>query len=145
MRQDGILAATSIEKVRKAVIDYEIRGDPRLTADRICPPQGNSCWRENSDDPGVVYLAVASPGGPCDADIKDAAALSTRTLYYIEWMSGPNGAHCGDAGPPPPVWWLLSVSRRDLPTTGTLTVRLQVQSDRDHTTVNVAESLLQLT
>lgn len=139
---EGILAATSIEELRKAVVAYEISGNPRLTADRLCPPQENSCWREESGNPAVLYLAVGAPDAPCDSDVKEAAALSARTFYFIEWMSGPNGTHCGDAGPPPPRWWLFAVSRRDLPSTGTLTVRLQVQSDR---TYDVAESQVVLT
>jgi hypothetical protein len=140
-----LLAATSIEVLRQAVVAYEISRNAELTAARICPANQNSCWREESDNPSVLYLAIASPDAPCDSDVKEAAALSARTLYFIEWMSGPNGAQCGDAGPPPRYWWLLSVSRQDLPSAGTLTVRLQVQSDRVHTTSNVAESQVELT
>jgi hypothetical protein len=115
--RDGIIAATSTAEAEAAVVTSG------ATFHQTCP---SPCWRiVQADEPGHVYLAVAILPDGCDHDVKEGAAIAGRMLYFIHWVSAPNGSRCDAAQAAR--WRLLSVSRRDLPNSGTLTVRLQMQ------------------
>lgn len=126
--RDGIVAAESIADLKMKVVSLDLSGRPGLTKDQVCPTEGqyNSCWPRQTEQPGYLYIAVPPGPGGCDNTVKEAAAIGGRTFYLIAWVGGPNGSHC-DAGPPPPTWRLLSVSKRDLPGPGMLRLRLQEQ------------------
>ncbi len=90
-------------------------------------PCSTTCWRlYQADQPGRLYVAVAMWPEGCDHDVRENVAIAGRTLYFIHWVGNPNGTRCGDAEQAGR-WRLISVSRRDLPGPGTLTVRLQLQ------------------
>ncbi len=115
--RDGIFAATSTTALEAAVgaSGYTIKGACR-----------QPCWRVyNADQPGLLYLAVVTTEDRCDTTVKEAAAVSGRTLYFIHWIGDPNGSRCDAALAAR--WRVLSVSLRDLPGPGTLTVRLQLR------------------
>jgi hypothetical protein len=114
----GIEAATSIAALRETIAQhthhadchaYDISGDP--------------CWEKIADAPGRLYVAVTRPNY-CGS-VRETAALSGRTLYFIDWFGRPQGP-CGDAYPQPH-FRLLSFRRSDLPPSGLLTVDLQFQ------------------
>jgi hypothetical protein len=80
------------------------------------------------------------PDGCSDTTIKERAAIAGRTLYFIHWVGARSGKSCLVAEEAR--WRLLSVSRRDLPGPGILTVRLQLQGSRPD--ANAAESQVEL-
>jgi hypothetical protein len=119
----GILAAPSTAELEAAVVAFETSRHPGYRLEQACPPP---CWRlVQADRPGVLYLAVATVADNCDTPIKEGAAIAGRTIYFIHWVGSPSGSRCDAAQSSR--WRLLSVSRRDLPGAGTLTVRLQMQ------------------
>ena len=121
--REGIFAGTSTAGVEAAVLGFETSGHSGYRLDQAC---WAPCWRlVRAEEPGLLYLAVATFSDGCDNTVKEAAAVAGRALYLIHWVSSPNGSRCDAA--PTQRWRLLSVSRRDLPGPGTLTVRLQMQ------------------
>jgi hypothetical protein len=135
----GIRAATSTAELEAAVVAFETSRHPGYKLDQACP---SSCWRHvRPDELGHVYLAVATLPYGCDTTDKEGAAIAGRTLYLIHWTSSPSGSRCDAAQASR--WRLLSVSRRDLPGAGTLTVRLQLQGSNANS--NAAESQVELT
>jgi hypothetical protein len=119
----GILAAPSTADLEAAVVRFESHGRAGYDPTQACAP---TCWRlVPAADPAVLYLALAINVEVCDATVKEGTALAGRTLYFIHWISGPNGSRCDTVVRSR--WRLVSVSRRDLPGPGRLTVRLQLQ------------------
>jgi hypothetical protein len=84
------------------------------------------CWEQIADAPGHLYVAMTYPDY-CGA-VRETAALSARTLYFIDWFGRAQGP-CGDARQRPH-FRLLSFNRSDLPPSGPLTVDLQLQGGR---------------
>jgi hypothetical protein len=80
------------------------------------------------------------PDGCGDTPIKERAAIVRHTLYFIRWIGARSGTRCLAAEDAR--WRLLSVSRRDLPGAGILTVRLQLQGSSPD--ANAAESQVQM-
>jgi hypothetical protein len=115
-----IAAATSIAALRASIAQ---RTHQPCNAFGI---SSDSCWEQILDAPGHLYVAVTLPDY-CGA-VRETAALSGRTLYFIDWFGRPQG-RCGDAYPRPH-FRLLSFNRSDLPPSGSLTVDLQLQGGR---------------
>ncbi len=135
----AILAAPSTAEVEAAVVTFETSGHAGYRLDQACPAP---CWRlVRAEEPGLLYLAVATFIVGCDTTVKEGVAISGRTLYLIHWVSASSGSRCDAA--PTQRWRLLSVSRRDLPGAGTLTLRLQLQSSNSDSTA--AESQVERT
>jgi len=111
------VADTSIAALRASIAQRTHQAD--------CHAYGSSdpCWEKIADAPGHLYLAVA-PQYVC-ATVRETAALSGRTLYFIYWIGRPQG-RCGDAYPQLHLR-LISFNRSDLPPSGRLTVDLQIQ------------------
>jgi hypothetical protein len=135
-----IVASTSLETVRADVISLTMTQTHRTEA-QLCTQDVHRdlCWRQQIDRPGRLYLAVIT-FYQCNADTKEAAAISGRTLYFIRWIGNAKGA-C-NASMMLPNWRLFSASRADLPSSGTLTVRLQLQGATDRV---AAETQVELT
>lgn len=135
---EGIVAATSMAEVEADVVAFETRGRPGFSPDQACPA---TCWRPvRADEPGLLYLAVATFPSGCDLTVTEGVAIAGSTLYFIHWVGGPNGSRCDTiAGGR---WRLVSVSLRDLPGAGPLTVRLQLQGSDG--TSNVGESQVEV-
>ncbi len=115
----AILADTSIAGLRATIAQRTRQADCHAYA--YSP---DACWEGIADAPGHLYVALAYPN-TCNQSVREIAALSGRTLYFIEWFGRPQG-RCGGAYPQPHLR-LLSFNRSDLPPTGRLTVDLQFQ------------------
>jgi hypothetical protein len=137
---NAILAANSTAELESAVLASETSRHPGYRLDQSCPAP---CWGQlQADKPELLYLAVATmPDGCGDTTVKERAAIAGRMLYFIHWVGARSGTRCLAAEDAR--WRLLSVSRRDLPGAGTLTVRLQLQGSNPNP--NVAESQVELT
>jgi len=120
----NILASTSLSQLRGEVTSLP-SGTNRTRA-QLCQGYSGSdpCWNRQVDRPGRLYLAVITTP-QCTSPTKNASAIAGHTLYYIEWV-GHAQRTCG-AAQAWPSWSLFSASRSDLPSSGTLTVRLQFQ------------------
>jgi hypothetical protein len=116
-----IAAATSIAALRASIAQRTHQPDCKAFG-----ISSDSCWEQIADAPGHLYVAVTFPNY-CGA-VRETAALSGRTLYFIDWFGRPQGP-CGDAYPRPH-FSLLSFNRSDLPPPGPLTVDLQLQGGR---------------
>jgi hypothetical protein len=123
----NVIASASLAQLRSQVISTALYG-PVRTMNRLCqtyPALPDPCWDHQVDRPGRLYLAVITFDPPCGNAVKEASAISGHTLYFIRWVSSPR-ADCslpqGGAR-----WRLFSAPRSDLPSSGTLTVRLQQQ------------------
>jgi hypothetical protein len=120
---NGILAAKSTAELESAVVKFETSRHPGYQLDQACP---TPCWRlVRTDDPRLLYVAVATLSWGCDTTVKEGTAIAGQTLYVIHWISSPSQTRCDAAQATR--WRLLSVSRRDLPAAGVLTVQLQLQ------------------
>ena len=116
-----IAAATSIAALRASIAQRTHQ--PNCSAFAI---SSDSCWEQIADAPGHLYVAVTRPNY-C-GNVRGSAALSGRTLYFIDWFGRAQGP-CGDAYPRPQ-FRLLSFNRSDFPPSGPLTVDLQLQGGR---------------
>jgi len=136
---DAILAANSTAELESGVLASETSRQPGYRLDQSCPAP---CWGQlQADKPGLLYLAVATMPDACgDTSIKERAAIAGRTFYFIHWVGARSGTRCLAAEDAR--WRLLSVSRRDLPGAGTLTVRLQLQGSNPD--ANAAKSQVEL-
>lgn len=115
-------AATSMAALRAAIAADTPYLDPCTTYADLPDP----CWTQVPDRPGHLYVAVPS-AAVCYRTVKESAALSARTLYFIYWIGKPQRV-CNLALARPH-WRLLGFARSDLPAGGTLTVDLQTQED----------------
>lgn len=124
-----IAAGTTLAQVRDQVLaQAAANGRSAQSTCQAEPDWPDPCWMRQAETGGRVYVAVII-NYECNANSKDTTALSGRTLYLIHWVGnpgGPNGA-CTVARPN---WRLYAASRRDLPNSGTLTVRLELQGSR---------------
>jgi hypothetical protein len=136
---NAILASNSTADLESGVLASETSRQPGYRLDQSCPAP---CWGQlQADQPGLLYLAVATMPDACgDTSIKERAAIAGRTLYFIHWIGARSGTRCLAAEDAR--WRLLSVSRRDLPGAGTLTVRLQLQGSNPD--ANAAQSQVEL-
>ena len=114
----AIEADTSIAGLRASIALHTRQ--PDCQADAI---SSDPCWEKVADAPGHLYVAMTHAYA-CGT-VRETAALSGRTLYFIYWIGRPQGP-CGDAFPRPH-FRLISFHRSDLPSSGRLTVDLQFQ------------------
>jgi len=114
-------AGTSIAALRASIAQHTHQQDCHAYA-----ISSNPCWEQIADAPGHLYVALAYPYA-CNRAVRETAALSGRTLYFIEWFGRPQG-RCGDAYPMPHLR-LLSFNRADLPPSGRVTFDIQFQED----------------
>ena len=118
-----IAASTSLSDVRQQVIAHAIRA--RFDEQHVCLPAATGlCWGQFSQEQGVVYVAVIT-NYECTSAVKERTAVGGQTLYFIHWVGNPQGV-C-NASMAVPSWRLYSASRHDLPGTGTLKVRFELQ------------------
>jgi hypothetical protein len=121
----NIMTSTSLTTLR-AEVTAAIPGTNR-TQLQFCQAYLNDpdpCWTQQVDRPGRLYIAVIT-NPECTSPTKEASAISEHTVYFIHWAGNAQGT-CS-AAMAHPQWRLYSVSRGDLPSSGTLTVRLQLQ------------------
>jgi hypothetical protein len=137
---EDIAASTSLDALRAEVVARTM-SHTQSTEAQVCAqaPPLDPCWHQQVNRPGRLYLAVITFYA-CNADTKEAAAISGRTLFFIRWIGKPRGV-C-NAAMAVPNWRLFSASRADLPSSGTLTVRLQLQGATDRV---AAETQVELT
>lgn len=121
-RRTAVHGATSIASVRAAIVADSPNFDPCSGYGGLPDP----CWTQIPDPPGHLYVAVPS-AAVCYRTVKETAALSGRTLFFIYWIGKPQRT-CNLALAMPH-WRLLSFARSDLPSAGTLTVDMQTQED----------------
>ena len=115
----AMLADTSIAGLRATIAQRTRQPDCHAYAN-----SSDACWEKISDAPGHLYVALPYPYA-CNQSVRETAALSGRTLYFIEWFGRPQG-RCIGAYPQPHLR-LLSFNRSDLPPSGRLKVDLQFQ------------------
>jgi len=115
----AILADTSIAGLRASIAQRARQ--PNCNA---YDNSSDACWEKIADTPGHLYVALPYPYA-CNQSVRETAALSGRTLYFIEWFGRPQG-RCIGAYPQPHLR-LLSFNRSDLPPSGRLKVDLQFQ------------------
>lgn len=130
----GIDAATSIAELRAELLKPVPTPDPCAGY----APDQDPCWKRITDEPGYLYVAVPN-AEVCYQTVKEAAALSGRTLYFIYWI-GKAQKVCNLALAQAH-WRLLSFARADLPPSGILTVDLQTQEDGQISDVSSQVSL----
>ena len=120
-----VLASTSLAEVRNAVIAHatQAHSGPDVAC-RAYPDLPDPCWMRLSDSRQFVYIAVIT-NSECVNATKEAVSLGAGTLYFIHWIGSAQGV-CNMAMARPN-WRLYAASRRDLPSAGTLTVRLELQ------------------
>ncbi len=121
----NIIASTSLATLRAEVIARPT-GINRTGA-QLCHAYVNDpdpCWTQQADRPGRLYIAVIT-NYSCTSAEKEASAISVRTVYFIHWVGNPQRTCMGALAMP--TWRLYSASRGDLPASGMLTVRLQLQ------------------
>lgn len=117
-----IVASTSLEVVRQTVIAREIGfacASPRNY------PDADPCWQRLPGRNDRIYLAVVTTN-ECAAAIKEEAWVGGRTLHFIHWVGNPS-CPPGAGALASPSWRLFSVSRSDLPPSGTLVALLELQ------------------
>jgi len=123
----NVIASTSLAQLRSQVISTALNG-PVRTMNPLCqtyPDLRDPCWNRQVDRPGRLYLAVITFDPPCRNAVREASAISGHTLYFIRWVGNPQEACSLPQGGAR--WRLFSAPRSDLPSSGTLTVRLQQQ------------------
>lgn len=124
-----VVAGTALAQVRDGVLAHlAANGRGAQLACQAEPDWPDPCWMRQTETGGRVYVAVII-NYECNANSKDATALSGRTLYLIHWVGNPGGPN-GACTVALPNWRLYAASRSDLPSSGTLTVRLELQGSR---------------
>ena len=78
------------------------------------------------NEPGELYLAVLT-ANECRRSVAEDQELEGRTLYFIHWVSQPNGV-CNEMMALPS-YRLYTVPRSELPRLGQLTVELLIQDE----------------
>jgi hypothetical protein len=76
------------------------------------------------DVPDRIVIAVIT-NYVCNGTEKEATVMAGHTLYFVHWVRGSGGVCNAALGSP--TWRLYYARRADLPASGTLTVRLQLQ------------------
>jgi hypothetical protein len=114
-----VAASTSLATLRDEVVARA----GQLACEQY-PNHTDPCWRLIPDQPAGVYIAVII-NYACRADSKEAVAIAGSTLYFIHWIGNAQGP-C-NAALARPEWRLYWASRNDLPASGTVTVRLELQ------------------
>jgi hypothetical protein len=119
------MASTSLASLRAKVISTA--NGTKRTQPELCQAYLNDpdpCWTQQVDRQGRLFIAVIT-NPECTNPTKEAAATSGHTVYFIHWAG--NAQRTCSAAMALPNWRLYSASRGDLPSSGTLTVRLQLQ------------------
>ena len=122
-----IVAATTLSAMRDLVLAHGRDHGSGLPSCQAEPNWPDPCWTQQPDLRGRVYIAVVI-NYECTSATKEATALAGHTLYFIHWIGKPGGV-C-NASMAEPNWRLYAASRSDLPSSGTLTVRLELQGDQ---------------
>lgn len=121
----NIAASTSIADLRAKVLS--IPNGVNVADDWRCrsyPVRTDPCWNQQPERPDRLYIAVIT-NPECTNPTKEASAISGHTVYFIHWAGNPQ--RICNASMAQPNWRLYSASRGDLPSSGTLIVRLQLQ------------------
>lgn len=129
-----IIASTSLSQVRSAVVAH-------ARFDRFCAESAgpaDRCWGNVPDSPGQIYIAVIT-NSECTSPVSEMTGISASTVYFIHWI-GKSQRVCNMAMALA-MWRLYSVARSDLPRSGSLTVRLEIQGSEQ----GVVESQVALT
>ena len=129
-----VIASTSLAQVRDAVITH-------ARYSQVCSTgagPADRCWQNVPDSPGYVYVAVIT-NIECNRPVEETTGIGGNTLYFIHWVGQPRGV-C-DLMMALATWRLYSVSRSMLPSSGKLTVRLEMQGNA----TGAVESQVQLT
>src|SRR6266571_2400529 len=85
---EDILASTSLADLRTRVLAST---STFTEGGQLCSASFNDadpCWMSLADQPGRLYVAVAT-FETCYRTIKEAAAVKGRTLYLIHWIGKP--------------------------------------------------------
>jgi hypothetical protein len=113
-----IVASTSLGQVREAVLTHL-----KAKATQLCA-SATDCWQSVAEAPDSVYIAVIT-NYECTSPTAEATGLGGNTLYFIHWI-GKAQRVC-NAMMALATWRLYSAPRGDLPKSGMLTVRLELQ------------------
>jgi hypothetical protein len=116
-----IVASTSLETVRETVIAREVGF---ICAQPSSYPE-DPCWERLPIRSDRLYVAVVTQP-VCGAASNDDAGVSGHTLHFIHWVGSPD-CRMGAGALAAPTWSLFSLSRSDLPGSGTLVARLELQ------------------
>ena len=111
------------------------RGEAEIPALEQCSAQcdtpGFACWAELPNQPGELYFVVLT-ANECNRPVQDVAAVGGSTFYFVHWIGKSLGV-CNLAMALP-AWRLYSVPTSVLPSSGTLTVELQIQTQDEGAT-----------
>ncbi len=121
-----ILASTSLADLRTHVLASRSTFTQGGQPCRAFVNDEDPCWMNIVDEPGRLYVAVAT-FEQCYRTIKEIAAVKAQTLYLLHWIGKPQRA-CNLALAMPS-WRLIYVRRGSLPHSGLLTLDLQIQED----------------
>jgi hypothetical protein len=113
----AVVAGASIDELRQKVV---------ATCDRpsACSDTETSCWQNQQDLPGYVYVAVLLTPS-CNAPTRDQMAVSSSTIYFVHWIGQTTGV-C-NMMLALSAYRLFLVARKGLQA-GALKVELQVQT-----------------
>lgn len=114
----AIVAGTSIDDIRQKVV-------ATCSRPSACTEPGGSCWQNQRDQPGYIYVAVLIMP-VCTATTKDNMAASSNAIYFVRWVGHAQGV-CNMMLALPP-YRLFLVSRSGLHA-GVVKVELQVQTE----------------
>jgi hypothetical protein len=123
---ENILASTSLADLRTMVLASSSTFTQGGQPCRAFVNDEDPCWMNIVDEPGRLYVAVAT-FELCYRTVKEAAAVKGQTLYFIQWIGKAQRA-CNLAQGMPH-WRLVYVRRDSLPRSRLLTVDLQIQED----------------
>jgi hypothetical protein len=114
----AIVAGPSIDDLRQKVT-------AACTRQSACTEPAASCWQNQQDQPGYVYVAVLITP-TCTEPTKDNIASSSNAIYFVHWIGHSQGV-CNMALALP-AYRLFLVARSGL-ASGAVKVELQVQSE----------------
>ena len=114
----AVVAGASIDDLRQKVI-------ATCTRPSACTDTPTSCWQNQTNQPGYLYVAVLITP-TCNAPTRDDMAASSTAVYFVHWIGHPQ-AVCNMLLALP-AYRLVLVSRSGLES-GVVKVELQVQTE----------------
>lgn len=114
----AILAGAGIDELRGKVL-------ASCTRPSACTEPAGSCWQNQQDQQGYVYVALLITPS-CNAPTRDGMATSSDAIYFVHWIGRPTGV-C-NMMLALPAYRLVLVARGHFDA-GPMKVELQIQTE----------------